>query len=118
LTQEEIGQKPRYSRTKITRLSAKARDVGIVEISISSTFRSCIDVEESMHNLFSLKEIIVVPTGSGIQETRDGVGKACAAGMEKSSTILGALRGGYINALVTDEQTAHETLRFYEQASK
>lgn len=42
----------------------------------------------------------------------------CTAGMEKSSTILGALRGGYINALVTDEQTAHETLRFYEQASK
>ncbi len=83
LTQEEIGQKLRYSRTKITRLPAKARDVGIVEISISSTFRSCIDVEESMRNLFSLKEIIVVPTGSGIQETRDGVGKACAAFLEQ-----------------------------------
>jgi len=83
LTQEEIGNRLKYSRTKVTRLLAKARDIGIVEISINSAFRSCIDVEESMRSRFDLEEIIVVPTGSGVQETRDGVGRACAGFLEQ-----------------------------------
>jgi len=37
----------------------------------------------------------------------------CTAGTEKAPTILGALRGGYINALVTDEQTAQEAIRLF-----
>ncbi len=84
LTQEEIGIRLKYSRTKITRLLAKAREVGIVEINISSAFRSCLDVEESMRNLFDLEEAIIVPTGASVQETRDGVGKACAAFLEQT----------------------------------
>jgi DNA-binding transcriptional regulator LsrR (DeoR family) len=83
LTQEEIGIRLKYSRTKITRLLAKARKVGIVEININSSFRSCLDVEESMRNLFDLEDIIIVPTGATAQETRDGVGKACAAFLEQ-----------------------------------
>lgn len=38
-----------------------------------------------------------------------------AGGREKAEAILGALRGGYINCLVTDEVAAHEVLRLANQ---
>jgi DNA-binding transcriptional regulator LsrR (DeoR family) len=34
-----------------------------------------------------------------------------AVGVEKAPAVLGALRGGYINVLVTDEPTARACLR-------
>lgn len=96
LTQQEIGQKLHYSRTKITRLLAKAKERGIVEVSINSKFRSCLDTEEMMKKRFGLKEVIIVPTGDTIEETRAGVGKACADFLEKTlvdGDILGSSWG-------------------------
>lgn len=40
-----------------------------------------------------------------------------AGGPDKVAPLLGALRGGYINGLVTDEQTARELLRLDEETS-
>ena len=96
LTQEQIGKKLLFSRTKITRLLAKAREARIVEITINSNFRSCLDTEEQLRKRFALKEVIVVPTGNTIDETREGVGKACARYLEKTlvdGDILGCAWG-------------------------
>jgi hypothetical protein len=38
----------------------------------------------------------------------------CVAGTEKVPAIVGALTGRYLNALVTDEHTAHGVLELME----
>ena len=96
LTQQEIGQRLHYSRTKITRLLAKAREREVVRITINSKFRSCFDTEVIMKKRFGLKKVILVPTGDTVEETRDGVGKACASFLEETlidGDILGCSWG-------------------------
>lgn len=61
------------------------------------------------------------PRGATVEQRAVGVGledlRACplvigiAYGLHKAPSILGALRGGYVKALVTDEATAVEVLR-------
>ena len=46
-----------------------------------------------------------------------GLAIGIAGGPEKVAPLLGALRGGYINGLVTDEQTAQGLLRLDEGPS-
>ncbi len=79
LTQEEIGKKMGYSRTKIVRLLAKARKNGIVQINITSNYRVCLEKEEALKKKFGLKEAIVILTGKDFSSTRFSVGKACAS---------------------------------------
>jgi deoxyribonucleoside regulator len=78
MTQQEIGERLHYSRTKVTRLLAKAQETGIVDIRINSAFRTCFDTEEKVRAVFQLKEVIVVPTDDDMEITRVGVGHACA----------------------------------------
>ncbi|HHU63307.1 MAG TPA: sugar-binding transcriptional regulator [Clostridiales bacterium] len=40
---------------------------------------------------------------------------AVAAGFNKVKCIVGALRGGYVNVLITDEETAMEITKFFNQ---
>jgi dihydroxyacetone kinase-like protein len=40
---------------------------------------------------------------------------AIAGGMEKVRAVLGALRGGYINTLITDTETARAVLAEFEE---
>jgi len=40
---------------------------------------------------------------------------AVAGGQEKAGAILGALRGNYLDVLITDEAAAQEILRANEQ---
>ncbi len=41
-----------------------------------------------------------------------------AGGSQKGATILGALRGGYLNVLITDEQAAQKVLALHQTAAK
>lgn len=55
-------------------------------------------------------------TGMPLQQlsqvkNRIGIG----SGMEKAEAVYGALQGGYINILVTDEECARELIRIHEQ---
>lgn len=105
LTQEEIGRKLQYSRTKVTRLLAKANEMGIVEFKINDNYRSCLDTEAELIKKFNLKEAIVVPCGDTIDHTREGLGKACADYLEKNlveGDVLGCAWG----------RTLHQAGRF------
>ena len=96
MTQEEVAEKLKFSRTKVTRMLAKARDAGIVEININNSFRSCLDTEDMLKNRLKLQEVIIVPTGNTEEETKAGVGKACAAFIEQileDGDILGIAWG-------------------------
>ena len=84
LTQEEIARKLDFSRTKVTRLLAQAREEGIVEINISRKFRTCFEIEEMLRDCFSLETVRVVPQGDSPEDTREGVGVACAGYLEQN----------------------------------
>ncbi|MDC7125574.1 MAG: sugar-binding transcriptional regulator [Spirochaetales bacterium] len=84
LTQEEIAKKLDFSRTKVTRLLAQARDEGVVEINISRKFRTCFEIEEMLKETFSLETVRVVPQGVNTDDTREGVGVACAGYLEQN----------------------------------
>ncbi len=84
LTQEEIARKLDFSRTKVTRLLAQAKDEGVVEINISRTFRTCFEIEEMVRETFDLDLVRVVPQGDNPEDTREGVGVACAGFLEQN----------------------------------
>jgi len=96
MTQQEIGKRLGFSRTKIVRLLAAAREKGIVQIKLVGSYTSCIEKEESLKKKYSLLDAIIIPTGRDFQSTKASVGKACALYLEKilkSSDILGVAWG-------------------------
>ena len=49
--------------------------------------------------------------GLGIEDIKTTENVICVAGLEmKAEAILGAVRGGYINTLITDEEAAKAVL--------
>ncbi len=96
MTQHEISKKLECSRTKVTRLLAKAQESGILDIRINSAFRTCFDVEERLKARFRLREAIVVPGSDDPSTTRESVGRACAYFLEDKivdGDILGCAWG-------------------------
>lgn len=81
MTQAEIGEKLGFSRSKVVRLLAKARDEGIVKISITRS--ACIEREKQLKGRFELKEAIVVPSADNLRATKHAVGKAAVQFLEK-----------------------------------
>ncbi|MBN9653399.1 sugar-binding transcriptional regulator [Halobacillus sp. GSS1] len=61
LTQSEIAKKTGIYRTTITRLLQKARDEGIVQITIKGDYREQVNLEHRLQDKFGLKEVVVVP---------------------------------------------------------
>jgi deoxyribonucleoside regulator len=78
MTQQEIGKRLGFSRTKIVRLLARAREKGIVQITLKGSYKSCLEKEELLKKRFSLLDAIIIPTGRDFQSTKSSVGKACA----------------------------------------
>lgn len=78
LTQEEIGIKLDFSRTKVTRLLARARELEVVEITLNPSYRACFDTEEKLRTALPLQDVVVVPNSERIEDTRSEVGRACA----------------------------------------
>ena len=54
LTHQAISDILNFSRTKVTRLLAKAKKQGIVEISINRKYRVCFELEDELSSCFSL----------------------------------------------------------------
>ena len=82
MNQEEIGRRLGYSRTTITRLIARAREEGIVEIRINSEYRSCFEMELALEEQLGLRDAIVVPTARTDEERETGVGNAASHHLE------------------------------------
>ena len=96
MTQQEIGKRLGFSRTKIVRLLATAREKGIVQIKLVGNYKSCLEKEESLKKKFSLHDAIVIPVGRDFQSTKTSVGKSCALYLKKilkKGDILGVAWG-------------------------
>ena len=62
LTQAQIGKKLGLNRTRVNRLLAQARDLGLVQINITGRLASCVDLEERLKQRYGLEGATVVPT--------------------------------------------------------
>lgn len=62
LTQAQIGKKLGLNRTRVNRLLAQARDLGLVQINIIGRLAECVALEEQLKTQYNLDEAVVVPT--------------------------------------------------------
>ena len=111
MNQEEIGRKLGYSRTTITRLIARAREEGIVEIRINSEYRSCFEMELALEEQLGLRDAIVVPTARTDEERDTGVGSAAAQYLEKIIEDGDMIGSGWGRHLYRVADSLHETSR-------
>ncbi len=61
VTQQDIANSLNLSRQTSQRLIAYAKEIGIVNITISSSITKCLELEEQLRNKFSLKFVKVAP---------------------------------------------------------
>src|SRR5699024_10257889 len=59
-TQQVIADRLHLSRPKVSRLLKQAKEKGIVQISVSSSNGSFVDLEHALEEKFSLKEALVI----------------------------------------------------------
>lgn len=98
-TQQQIADTMHISRTKVTRYLKKAKEMGLVKISVSTDYHSCFDKEQQLSKLLSLKEVIIAPSAKTIDETRKSVGLAGAAYLNSVLTAKDVLGVSWGRAL-------------------
>jgi DNA-binding transcriptional regulator LsrR (DeoR family) len=62
MTQSEISKKLGIYRTTISRLLKKAKDDGIVSITIKSDYNQCFELEKQIEKIFGVKEACIIPS--------------------------------------------------------
>jgi DNA-binding transcriptional regulator LsrR (DeoR family) len=78
MTHSEIAKQMNVSRPTITRMLLKAKDERIVEIKINSAYRGCVEIADKIQRCTRIRDVLVVPSGKDIEETRAGVGYMAA----------------------------------------
>ena len=85
LTQIEIGRKLSLSRSTVSRMLQRARDAGIVTITVNYEVMRDHAVEEAMKSAFALREARVLSSqGRSFDWIRNGIGKLGANLLEES----------------------------------
>lgn len=99
MTHQQIADKLRLSRVKVTRLLKKARETGIVEIKVSRPLPLQYQISRELESTFNLKEAVVVNTSADIDVTLNEIGRTsveylaelvrahCTIGFGWSSTV-------------------------------
>jgi DNA-binding transcriptional regulator LsrR (DeoR family) len=78
MTQEEVAGKLGLSRVAVTRMLKKARDEGLVQITVKSPLPELYRLSLDLERRFHLKTAIVAPAREGARETAESVGRAGA----------------------------------------
>jgi deoxyribonucleoside regulator len=86
LTQEEIATKLRLSRITVTRVLKKARDEGLVQITVKRPMPELYRLALGLERKFGLKAAMVAPTRGTPAETMDAVGRAGAELLDRIVT--------------------------------
>ena len=95
-TQQQIADSMHISRTKVTRYLQKAKEMGLVTISVATDYHSCFDKEQQLVELLGLEEAIIAPSAKTPDETIKNVGLAGASylkGVLSAKDILGVAWG-------------------------
>jgi DNA-binding transcriptional regulator LsrR (DeoR family) len=82
LSQQEIADRLRLSRVKVTRLLQRARDENIVEVRIANANAPCLSTERELVARFGLRDAMVVPAEEG-ERLRSSLGQTAAGYLER-----------------------------------
>jgi DNA-binding transcriptional regulator LsrR (DeoR family) len=114
-TQEATATSLNLSRPTVSRLLKGAREEGVVQIRIHSPFRSVPELETAQGQVCDTQldsRTIGLSLGELSHVERS---VAVVYGVHKAAGVLGALQGRLFNVLITDEATAQEVLRQYQE---
>jgi DNA-binding transcriptional regulator LsrR (DeoR family) len=84
MTQAEIGEVLKVSRPSVANLLARARDNGVVQISVRTDFLAAMRLSREFRERFRLEQVVIVPTppGAGSSAVQRSLGKAGALYLE------------------------------------
>jgi len=102
LTQEEIADRFGLSRVKVCRLLGRAREAGIVRISVRLPGSGCGDLERALERRFGLREAVIAPRAPRLS-ILDRIGAAAAslfARTVRGSETIGLTWGNSLRAFV------------------
>lgn len=91
-TQQEIAQRYAISRPKVSRLLQKARDEGIVNISLVPPDSGEADIERALEDAYQLEEVVTVP----VQQPYAAADLARALGQTAVDCLLRTMAGDEI----------------------
>ena len=105
MLQPDIAKKLFFSRSKVSRLLARAKELGIVEVRVQRITERASSLEEKLKSLFQLKDAVVITDfGSGDDEnaldTVASFGALYVSGLLKSGCVLGLSNGVSVNKVV------------------
>jgi DNA-binding transcriptional regulator LsrR (DeoR family) len=90
LTQDDIAQKLRLSRPKVSRLLQEARDSGLVKITVAAHPGSYTEVERQVEQRYHLLDVLAVDVSD-------------PDSYEQTARELGAVAAGYFRRIVQDD---------------
>lgn len=90
MTQDQVAQELGFTRARVLRMLAAARQDGTVQIRVMSPLSRCVELERILESRFGIERAIVIPS------PRDE---------SKVNAILGATVGAYIADTLTDNMT-------------
>lgn len=83
MTHQEIAEKLRVSRVKVTRLLQRARRSGVVEIRITRPLPLDFEIGREMEERFHLHDVVVVKGMPSLAATLDEIGRAAVEYLEQ-----------------------------------
>ena len=102
LTQGEIARRLGLSRVKVCRLLARAREEGVVRISIQAPGAACANLERELERRFGLSEAVLAPADPS-QPLEQRLGEAAAEFFARSlrgDEVVGLTWGNTLRAFV------------------
>lgn len=91
-TQAQIAKKLGLTRLRVNRLLAQARELGLVQITVTGRLADCVALEDALCNRFALKEAVVVPSPAEPGQLRQVI--AAAAGQYLSRHLRDGISVG------------------------
>lgn len=69
MTQQEIANRLKISRVKVSRILTNAKKRGVIEININYPIENCIKMERKFEKLFNLKKVLIISNKYKLRET-------------------------------------------------
>jgi DNA-binding transcriptional regulator LsrR (DeoR family) len=106
LTQQDIAERLRLSRPKVSRLIQQAHDEGIVQITVLSPAGSYADLEQALEQKFGLQEVVITEIDrSASQEiVSRQIGVAAADYLQRTiqdNDVIGIFWGVTLNSMIS-----------------
>lgn len=115
MLQPEIAKKLYFSRSKVSRILKRARELGIVEINVRAVPGRSLPLEKRVEAIYDLKDSVVIENFKGYERSEsqdlDAVTNYAALYMSelfRDQTIVGLTRGRTVDKVVAQLRKIHD----------